>query len=57
MDAQMALNLGIPTVGWNVDSMLSLCCEYIDNQSCPDAFKDFVERAIEEDVANSTDAQ
>lgn len=28
--------------GWSRGTMLELCLEYIENQKCPDAFRDFL---------------
>ncbi len=35
--------------GWNTDSQLDLALEYIQNQGANDAFRDFLQYAIEDE--------
>ena len=53
MSAQSIIDLYATSTGWNEDSIIDILCEYIDNQSSPEAFEDFVQRKAEEE--NETD--
>lgn len=42
--------------GWDIDSMFSLLCQYVDNQQDDDAVEDYFATAAEEELEEGDDS-
>lgn len=53
MDSRDIIDEFIESQGWDDDSVITLLCRYIDNQSDPDTFRDFLQQQKEMENSES----